>query len=375
MRLLFVPILFWLLTFGGNPASDQPVPENADTLVLKWNKAYADDTIDKAVIGLRWALSYSGAMLPDAPYAIVADSDQITIRLSDVGFDDQAMQYLVELHQKIKSSAEYQTTKSIDLGRYVALLIGAPEHYYRITGVPENLDGLLAQYELSESKGYVNNSAVSYEHRIIRFSEQQRLKQIFITSEVDSITGQIFEFETIDIMPNGQLRYAVFDANGTRINNANPTHSNAGKPAKCMWCHESIIQPLFTAQKDFTGFLSYLDFKQKLTAENQAFHEQKMALKTGVDFLKTTQNTQTELLYISFMEPSAERLALEWGMPLQQVKTLLAGLPAHVYPEFPFLGNLYDRNAVEPFAPFKGLPVSTHVREASVVEVNHLNHD
>ena len=58
---------------------------------------------------------------------------------------------------------------------------------------------------------------------------------------------------------------------------------------------------------------------------------------------------------------------------LCEVQNLLAGLPTHDYPEFPFLGNnLYHRNEIEIFSPFQGLQVSTSVREESIIEVNHL---
>jgi hypothetical protein len=73
------------------------------------------------------------------------------------------------------------------------------------------------------------------------------------------------------------------------------------------------------------------------------------------------------------MEPSAERLSLEWKMPLKQVQDLLANLPTHIYAEFPFLGNLYYRKDIESLAPFQGLAISSSVREQSEIEVNHLN--
>lgn len=348
------------------------VPKTA-VLALKWNKAYPDDTIDKSAIGLEWALSYCGAMLPNAPYAIAVGTDEITVQLAELGFGEAALQKMQLLHQKIKQSDEYKANKNIDLGRYITLLLGASEHYYEIAGVPKHLDLILAQYELDKNKGYLNNSAVSNQHRLIQFSDRQHVKQVFIASEIDSVTGKVHEFETIEIMANNQLRFGIFDADGNRINSADPVHSNAGKPAKCMWCHESNILPLFKPQKDFSGFLTFLQLKQQLADDDKSFNEQKMTLKTGVDFLKKTQHTNAELLYISFMEPSAERLSLEWKMPVEQVQRLLSGLPTHVYPEFPFLGTLYDRKAVEPFAPHKGLPFSSSVRERSDVEVNHLN--
>jgi hypothetical protein len=72
------------------------------------------------------------------------------------------------------------------------------------------------------------------------------------------------------------------------------------------------------------------------------------------------------------MEPSAERLSIEWNMTVSEVQNLLTSYQTHIYPEFPFLGNLYDRNQIENVAPFKGLQVSTSIREESLIEVNHL---
>ncbi len=211
------------------------------------------------------------------------------------------------------------------------------------------------------------------EHRIIRFSEQSGFNQLFLSEEVDPVSGEIYEYETIELLPNGQLRFGIFDTEGNRKNNADATHSNAGKPAKCMWCHESNINQMFTPQNDYSGYLPYADFQNTLISFRESNRNQKLALTDGVDFAQTQQHTLTELLYISFMEPSAERLSVEWNLPLAQVTDLLSGLPTHVYDEFPFLGILYDRKDVESLAPFQGLSVSSRVREESQIEVNHLN--
>lgn len=364
-----MPFFYVLLSlFNG---AQTPYANPAETLTLKWNKAYPDDTIDKSAIGLEWALSYCGAKLPNAPYAIAVSADKITIRISELGFDENALKAMHKLHRKIESSNEYQANKSIDLGRYVTLLIGASEHYYAITGVPKRLDELLSKYALTAETGYVNRSTVSRVHRKIQFSQPDGLSQFLMASEIDSVTGKVYEFETIEIMPNAQLRFGVYDADGKRKNSAASSHSEAGKPAKCLWCHESTIQQMFRQQQDFGGFLSYVQLQQKLIGYNEMLTRQKLSL-SGIDFSQKQQHTLTELLYISFMEPSAERLSAEWNIPVTQVTAMLAGMPTHVYDEFPFLGKLYDRNQIERFAPFRGLPVSTAVREPSPIEVNHL---
>lgn len=343
------------------------------TINLKWNKAYPDDSINKSLIGLKWALSYVGAVLPSSNNGFSNTDLTITIDIKRLGFSENAQLKLSQLAEKIKATSEYQTNNTIDLGRFVTLLLGASEHYYQIIGTPKTLTEVLNQYTLLPQKGYVDNSGVSLEHRIIQFSAQTGFNQVFLSEEVDPVSGEVYEYETIELLPNGQLRFGIFDTEGNRKNNAEATHSNAGKPAKCMWCHESNIQSLFYTNNDHTGYLSFNDFKDTLLGYRESNRNQKLALTDGVEFAQTQQHTLTELLYISFMEPSAERLSVEWNLPIAQVQNLLSGLPTHVYDEFPFLGSLYNREDVENVAPFQGLPVSSHVREESIIEVNHLN--
>lgn len=342
-----------------------------ETLSLEWHKGYADDSMDKAVTGLRWALSYIGAKSL-GPSEVTVSGNIITINPYKLGFNENAIEKLKILHRKIWESEEYKNSKSVDIGRYISLILGSPQHYYAITGVPSKLDLVLSNYTLLEDKGYVNHSNVSLKHRMIRFSDQNNLKQVFVATEIDPLTGKIEEYETIEIMDNAQIRFGIFDAEGNRMDHADPSVSNAGKPAKCMWCHESTISPMFNKQDDVPSYLTYSALQDKFVTYNKSLTEQKSKITSGVDYAKLQDHTFTELLYISFMEPSAERLSEEWKMPLAKVQQLLSGLPTHVYEEFPYLGQLYHRSDVENIAPFKGLEVSGSVREKSS-EVNHIS--
>lgn len=371
---ILIGFFFIFLSCESNSTSDLiDIPSTNSSLNLKWNKAYPDDNIDKSIIGLKWALSYIGAKLPVALNGISTSETLITISIDRLGFSSNAGEQLSKLHSKIIASEEYRVNNNIDLGRYVSLLIGASEHYYEIIGTPKKLENILSNYTLKPEKGYVNNSNVSFEHRIIQFSEQNGFNQVFLSEEIDPITKEIFEYETIELLPNGQLRFGIFDKNGDRINSADPAHSAAGKPAKCMWCHESTINQMFTPQLDFTGYLTATDFQNILIGYRESNRTQKLALTDGVDFSQTQQHTLTELLYISFMEPSAERLSIEWNLPLLEVQSRLAGFSTHIYDEFPFLGNLYYRKDIENLAPLAGLSISSNVRESSLVEVNHIS--
>ncbi len=341
-------------------------------ITLKWNQAHQEDTIDRAVLGLQWALSFLGATTLDDRRAIRHTPDHIFLDTALLGFDDTALDALRTLHRRMKESAEYQANSTLDLGRYVTLLLGSSEHYYRIVGIPEQIEHMLSAYTLEPDIGFLNNSSVSKVHRIIRYSKQQGFNQLFIAQEVDPTTREVREQETIELMPNGHVRFGIFDPAGHRIPAASPTHSDAGKPANCMWCHESSILPLFTDQVDVEGFLPAQKFQNILTGYQAQHALARLSLSRGVDFREDQQHTLTELLYISFMEPSAERLSLEWGLPLENVRARLAHLSTHRHHEFRFLGDLYHREDVEALAPFQGLPVSSSVREKSTREVNYL---
>lgn len=345
---------------------------NKSIISLRWVKSYPDETIDDAVTALKWALSYIGAKYFDDQSIKIIDNI-IHVNISLLGFSAESIIQLQLLNKKFKSTESFKHYQSIDLGRYITCLIGASEHYYAFVNQPENLNELTKQYTLSDKAGYVNKSSVSPKDRAIRFSSQFGLNQIFIAEEIDKVTGELLEYETINLMPNGQLRFGVYDTEGKLINSASPDVSNAGKPAKCLWCHESTLLPLFANQDNFPNFLPFISFRDSLTLFNKGLLNSQSGLSKGVDFSKKARHELTELQYISFMEPSLERLVIEWQMSEKEVLDRVNGLLSHQNHEFKFLGDLYDRNDIEELAPHKSLSVSSSVREKSIIEVNHLN--
>lgn len=340
---------------------------------LKWNPSIENDSIENALIGLRWSLSTISASTSLEKELYFVKDSLITIKIDDLGFNSNTYKAIIKLNKKIFESEGYRKNQSIDLGRYITLLIGSSAHYYTFTGVPKHIDEILKNYEFRKNKGRINNSQVSFENRIISYSGQKGLNQLFLSTETDSASGKIIEFESIEIMNNGQLRFGVFDINGVRKDFGDPEHTKAGKPAKCMWCHESKIAPLFTSQINFEGYLSAIELKDTLSYFSSSLKEKQNILKTTVDYRKRQNHTQMELLYISFMEPSALRLSKEWCLSIEDVKKRLKGLEVHVHKEFPQLGKLYNRADVDPFAPYKSLTVSSSVREPSNIEVNYLD--
>jgi hypothetical protein len=75
------------------------------------------------------------------------------------------------------------------------------------------------------------------------------------------------------------------------------------------------------------------------------------------------------LLYSAFYEPSAERVAREWSVPVARVKETLSRLPTHAHDEFDFLGQrLYRRSDIDTLAPYGVLEPPTDPREPSAYE-------
>ena len=376
MRVLLVSLFIISILSMGSCVHDpiSSIPQESESINLRWNQSYPHENINNAIIGLFWCLSHVGAQNTNPiSSGIEANGNIIKLRISSLGFSSNAKESIQGLHQYITKSPEYVQNNSIDLGRYITLLIGASNHYYQITGVPNNLRQQMANYTLLSETGFVNNSSISAHHRTIRFSKQEDLSQLFISIEIDSVTKETLEFETMELMENGQFKYAIFDSDSQRISAAITDGSNAGKPAKCMWCHESNVNPMFRNQNDYTGFLTFNQLQDTLLYFRNELYSQQTFLTNGVDFSEKQAHTQMELQYIMFKQPSAMRLANEWKLSISEVEQLLANMPKNNYPEFSFLPYGYIRNDIEIFAPVKGLITPDNVREKSSFEVNYIN--
>ncbi len=343
---------------------------------LRWNKSYPEDTIENNVIGLQWCLSFLGSTIANDSISqgLTYNDSLISLDINKLGFSKASTSFLAKLNYELKNSQEYKKTNTVDLGRFMALTIGSSYHYYRIVDIPEKLDDYYSLYEFDSIQGYINHSSVSYLHRIISYSNNnpKKLKQGFISAEIDSISRTVLEYETMEVMPNGQLKFGIYDANGQLKGSANPDHTKAGKPAKCMWCHEVNIQPLFSDQRSFNGFLDYLTFNDSLEKFNQSLQKKQDSLWVDEAIRNKKLHTLMEIAYISFMEPSIKRLSQEWSMPVDKVKNKVKHFATHRHHEFDYLGNLYRREDIDKIAPWKTIEVPTSIRDESVNELNLL---
>ncbi len=344
------------------------------TLVLRWNKSYQEDSKQKAEIGLNWLCVFLGAELPKGSFkeAIGWNNNQLIVNFQKLGFHEEGLLALSKLIYQFKQSEEYKQKGAIDLGRFVSLCINSSNHYYAITGMASTFNQFKKNKVFDIKQFAATNSTVSSHDRIIDLPDSNFIdykKWAYVSNECE---GKISEgktrttsFEVKELMANGQFRFAIYDTSGNRLTAA---IGKAGKPAKCLWCHESTIQTLFDEQIDEPNFYSAEMFKYFVKRDTDKLKEFRKRLISDINFEQIQDHVYVELLYISFMEPSAERLAIEWGISLNEVKAKLTNIPTHEHEEFLFLGQIYNRKDVEVFSPYKAIEAPSSAREKSIYE-------
>jgi hypothetical protein len=228
--------------------------QDAETLNFRFTKNYEGDAWENSRTGFLWGLSFLGAELPKGSFDKSVEwinENTFKLNFNNLGFSVKALSALRTIHDSLKKTEEYKKQNSVDLGEYIAITLGSSWHYYRITDVEKHLSDFKKKYNFNSAVTFpVTHSSVAKHHRILKLSFSKDVsKQAYIAEEG---AGDIFKkdfqnvaFEAFDIMKNGQLRFAVYDKNGDLIAASPQKFSNAGKPAKCIWCHEIVIQPLF----------------------------------------------------------------------------------------------------------------------------------
>ena len=373
--LFFCSFLFYGFSVSVNENND--AVEKDYVLNLRWVKGYETEKKENVETGIKWSLSFLGAMLPKGSFAEATQwNDNILfVDFNKLGFSDNALNALHSLIKALKKTGEYKKYNAIDIGRFIMLTLNSSKHYYAITDINKKYAEFRSRFRYGNTRAAIMESCVSSKHRLIDIGQNNEVKNIsFIASEghgrLDSGVFTTEEFEVFDIMPNGQLRFAVYDSKGNLKNAADASISSAGKPAKCLWCHEKNIQPPFFAKTALPGYYTPDSFKTIVLTTIELLEAYRSTLNGEIDYRRLQEHTQAELLYINFMEPSAERLSREWNMPLGMVTQKLAGLPMHTHPEFPYLGILYNRMDVDRFAPYSMMRVPQSARELSGYEPN-----
>lgn len=374
MLLISVVVFFSQCTYDGLEDRD-----NDHIITLRWVKAYLAEEWNNVRTGLIWSFSDMGATLPAGSFdaSITWKSDQVfKCDLSKLGFSEPALNALAVIVNRLKSSGEYHERGGIDIGRFLMLTLYSPAHYYKISGVPASLNAFKQQHAFNSSFLFpVNNSCIALHERMVEINNTADADNVLFigtegTGSVADSTFAASEFETIDVMPNSQLRFAIYNRQGNLVSSANSAVSSAGKIGKCLWCHESNLNPLFYPNDHVAGYITPQEFTDTIFHFRNMIEEKRNTLSTDVIYANLQDHTQSELLYISFNEPSAERLANEWMVTVAEAKEKMKYFATHTYPEFPFLGDLYYRSWADSLAPYGILKTPDSARETSEYEPN-----
>ena len=377
---------FWLISLLvlasvaiqiGSCAYKQGVAPVDYTIRLRWIKSYESESWSDVRTGLIWSFSYLGAALPAGSFDAAvarADSSHFTLDCAKIGFSGQALAAILPMLEQMRQSDEYPRMGGIDLGRFLMFVQQSSWHYYALTGVPETVQAFEQQYFQNGVLHFrLSKSGVARQQRLIRYAKPQTYSRLAFVGEEGSGQFEDNSFsplghETIDLMPNGQLRFGIYDKAGNLKAAADTVYTLGGKPGKCQWCHEKSVLPLYFPSVDFAGSLTRAEFLQDVAQAQALIDAFRSTLHTDITYQNPQDHRFAELLTICFLEPSARRLALEWGISQADAELKLAGIPTHGYAEYPFLGQLYHRAEVAHLAPFSSVEVPESAREPSVYE-------
>ena len=347
------------------------------TIQLRWVKGYPAETKRNVETGMNWALSFLGATLPrTSPEVYSWHGNVVTVDLDAAGIAPQAAPAWISILTTLKASDEYRKTGALDIGRFVTLTLCSSRQYFALTGASPTFADFQARHPQERKPAAVVESGIAKGNRLLEVGPTGHIADIFFVAfeGTGSIADGSFhkaEVETLDFMPNGQLRFALYDLAGHQKLGTTPELTAAGKPSKCLWCHEIGLQQPYKSVTDVPGYYSTEELRKLLQERMNVVRAYRAALKSRIDFGRINDHTYAELLYLSFSEPSAARLALEWNEPEAKIQALLAGCKTHAQQERPILGDqLYDRADIDRFAPYQTIRVPSRIREAGGYEPN-----
>ncbi len=324
---------------------------------LQWYPAYSDESQQDVEVGLLWILAYLGEPITSNNYLDYMDWVEDDILLLDLT-QLVSNPHRVKLWQKILTSLEASSTDrlhhSVDVGKFVFSTFNESETYYKLTEMPDQLEEFKTYYNLDENYVFAvaaGESCVAPGYRIFNSSKTSRLPRLgYIAQEGDGESIADFtpnEFEVFGFMKNGQPRFGVYGTDGKLREGGHPDLTTAGKPAKCMWCHTSQVQPLIFASSTVDGYESQDSFTRRINQQNKLRRRylRKQNLDFVIDSLK--QHSLAELLYVTYEYPTPQRLAAE-GMTQGQI----SDFDFHQNVEYRFFGLVFDsmvhRNAIDP---------------------------
>jgi len=319
-HLSFLSLLLITVAYNCKPAAVKPL-ESPLQITLKWYQSYPEETKEDIEIGMLWIMSFLGAEYDETIMDKIInwnEDETFLLDLDYAGFNKEQIKVWKELLTVFKQRSKYKEEAQMDVGAFVMESFNNSWHYYALTQASTNLDSFKAQYNFDEVDDFAvapGESCVTKGMRVFNNAKARAFDQIaHIAKEGHGETAEKFvakEFEVFDFMSNGQPRFAVYNVSGDLITGGDPSLSEAGKPAKCMWCHTSKVQPVLFGKTDVEGYGKLDDFQAKIKQQNRWVkrHVRKNANAFIADSIK--QHSLAELIYVNYQDPSIMRLRNE----------------------------------------------------------------
>jgi len=330
-------------------------------LNVKWHKSHEAESKADVNMGMAWLLSYLGAQLPKGSLQTTVDWQEETIfafKPEQAGFDKKPLEAINVILEKIESTEKYERDGYVDIGELTMLLFNSSWHYYEITQMPKTLDEFLSKHSLDGENPLVMNpgeSGIAKESRIVfhPVKEEPVLESAYLAIEGHGLfsegTFDSTEYEVFDFMSNGQPRFGIYNAVGDLIESTSSALSAAGKPAKCMWCHESTIQRSF--KKNLIGEGKLKDFNDRIMPLRDKLLYEQLFFDTEIAYDCLSDHRVMEFFYFGIEMPNAERLSSEWKIDVAEVKKMLSELATYESHHMPELGPTYSREELEKIKP------------------------
>lgn len=305
--------MFWLL------GCEEDSSASDASLRLRWLQSWPDEGPAEARLGLDWALSSLGGLPPADGSALAEEGEVLRLDLEAAGLDPELL--------AVEADDDLRLFGALDLGRWLMATLFTPEVYYRSTGACPSLDEWAARHPTDADFVATESAIVDGARDIGLRLDPATAAEVAFSARAEGHA----ELETLDLMPSGQQRFAVYDEDGRLA----PASSEAavGPPGRCMWCHEGRLMPLIVEGEAVEGSLTPAEFSAQVELAQAALDEARAGLSTSVDYAVGTHEW-TERLVQGFLAPTADRVAAEWQTDEAEVAQWLAGLPTTVDEEY-----------------------------------------
>lgn len=334
-------------------------PASLREVRVVWHQGWEGETWDRARAGLWWTLSSLGA----SPPADERGLHLISVRDDEVVFDlDFDALGLPAGHEvaidlalaPVWGSDEMALNGAVDLGRLLMATAYQPWVYAALAGVcPTYEDFAAARLGEGTASYLVTDSLLVEGERLLtmRQTPTAPAEIAFVAAEGEGsvLEGdfEVLEREVVDVMDNGQQRFAVYDLRGDLLPAA--TVSPAGQSGKCLWCHENHVMPIMTSNTPAPGHLDFAEVSAVIALAQSLIDEARAADDSAVDYQTYEVHAWSELLVETFLFAPPARIAREWRVDEAQVRAHLddAGLVGAPHEEYPEFGLLYARADID----------------------------